>query len=135
MRHNQMFGYVKRLAKQPGWLSPSSGASSPLMRSRTLAFSWARTDGERPQEPPPSCHLDPLPAPGARGASPGLDPGALVAVGFWRPSGKRLWAGAGGQCTRPGSSLLARKQHSMLWDALSCKKNTSEMHVLDRLRG
>lgn len=65
------------------------------MRSRSLALRWARTDGEHPQEQPRSCHLDPLPALGARGASPGLDSGALVAIGFWQPSGKIVWASTG----------------------------------------
>lgn len=104
------------------------------MRSRSLALCWARTDGEHPQEQPRSCHLDPLPALGARGASPGLDSGTLVAIGFWQPSGKIVWASTGEGSTRPWSSLLARKLVTMLYDALSCK-NTSEMRVLDHLRG
>lgn len=97
-------------------------------------MSWARTDGEHPQEQLQSCHLDPLPALGARRASPGLDLGTLVAIDFWQPSGKIVWAGTGGEHTRPWSSLLARKLVIMLYDALSCK-NTSEMYVLDHLCG
>ena len=57
-----------------------------------------------PREHLQSCHPDPRPALGVRGATTG----SLVSIGFWRPSGKRVRPSAGG--TFKAAVLLASKE-------------------------
>ncbi|KAF4799815.1 hypothetical protein TURU_050760 [Turdus rufiventris] len=115
-----MFGYVKRLAKQPAWRSPrlqsqppaneKQGSRLELGQDRRRAAPGATT--ELPSRPP-SCSRC---------------PGSISRAGFRRSGGYGLlaaiWKESLGRCRggRHKAVVLLASKDAMLRDALSCKK-------------